>query len=314
MATVIPNPHFNSEEAAKKLRAAMKGAGADEKIIIDVLVSHDNAQRQEIIDVYKTLFGRDLIKDLKAELGGYFESTVVALMTPKYEFLAKDLARAMKGAGTDETALIQILCAHMNKDLIEIKSAYKKLTGRELESDIIEDTSGHIKHLLVAQSNAFREDEGPVDYDRVEKDVDEINKAAKKKFGADAETFNAILSSRSYNQLYATFERYKEKYGEDIEDTIKKETGGNLRDGLLTIVQYTKDPSLFFAKCLYKSMKGAGTDDRTLIRIIVTRSEDDLASIAGAFYAMYEQPLSDYISSDCSGDYKRLLLAILGNI
>ena len=48
-------------------------------------------------------------------------------------------------------------------------------TGRELEDDIVSDTSGHIKHLLVSQSNAGREEEGPVDYDKLEADSDEIN-------------------------------------------------------------------------------------------------------------------------------------------
>jgi len=38
-------------------------------------------------------------------------------------------------------------------------------------------------------------------------------------------------------------------------------------------VKYYKDSSAFFAERLYKSMKGAGTDDSTLIRLIVTRSE-----------------------------------------
>jgi len=38
-------------------------------------------------------------------------------------------------------------------------------------------------------------------------------------------------------------------------------------------VKYYKDSSAFFAERLYNSMKGAGTDDSTLIRLIVTRSE-----------------------------------------
>lgn len=38
-------------------------------------------------------------------------------------------------------------------------------------------------------------------------------------------------------------------------------------------MQYTKDPPTYFAERLYKSMKGAGTDDSSLIRVIVTRSE-----------------------------------------
>ena len=43
-------------------------------------------------------------------------------------------------------------------------------------------------------------------------------------------------------------------------------------------VKYAKDPVAFFAERLYKSMKGLGTDDDSLIRIIVTRSEVSIHS------------------------------------
>lgn len=38
-------------------------------------------------------------------------------------------------------------------------------------------------------------------------------------------------------------------------------------------VKYIKDYEMYFAERLYNSMKGAGTDDITLSRIIVTHSE-----------------------------------------
>ncbi|NXH12220.1 ANXA7 protein, partial [Bucco capensis] len=77
-------------------------------------------------------------------------------------------------------------------------------------------------------------------------------------------------------------------------------------------VQCALNCPAFFAERLYNSMKGAGTDDSTLIRIIVTRSEIDLVQIKQMFTQMYQKTLATMISSDTSGDYRRLLLAIVG--
>lgn len=38
-------------------------------------------------------------------------------------------------------------------------------------------------------------------------------------------------------------------------------------------VKFVRDRDLYFADRLYNSMKGAGTDDRTLVRVIVTHAE-----------------------------------------
>ncbi|KAL8567209.1 Annexin A4 [Nucella lapillus] len=68
----------------------------------------------------------------------------------------------------------------------------------------------------------------------------------------------------------------------------------------------------YFAERLYKSMKGAGTNDKVLIRAIVSRSEIDLGFIKVEFERMYGKTLASFIKGDTSGDYKKILLGLCG--
>lgn len=69
---------------------------------------------------------QNLIEDLKSELGGKFEDLIVALMYPPTDYLCKQLHKAMKGLGTDESCLVEILCSHNNAEVQEIVEAYER--------------------------------------------------------------------------------------------------------------------------------------------------------------------------------------------
>ncbi|GFS01622.1 annexin [Elysia marginata] len=67
----------------------------------------------------------------------------------------------------------------------------------------------------------------------------------------------------------------------------------------------------FFAHRIYNSVRGWGTNDSHLIRIIVTRSEIDMEEIDAIYREQHEQSLEEVIESECSGDYKKILIAIV---
>ncbi len=53
-----------------------------------------------------------------------------------------------------------------------------------------------------------------------------------------------------------------------------------------TVRSITDRPS-FFADRLYRAMKGAGTDDNDLVRLVVSRCEVDMVQIKEAFPKLY---------------------------
>ena len=63
---------------------------------------------------------------------------------------AQALRKAMKGFGTDEDAIINVICRRSNEQRQLIARAYKTNFGKDLIEDIKSETSGNFEKLLVA--------------------------------------------------------------------------------------------------------------------------------------------------------------------
>ncbi|XP_048472346.1 annexin A5-like [Rhincodon typus] len=309
--TVCDYPDFDANQDAEMLHKAMKGFGTDEGVISDILAERSNAQRQQIIRAYKTVIGKNLIDDLKCELSRKFESLIVALLLPPDHYDAKELHDALKGAGTSEDVLIEILASRNNAQIQQIVKAYKEDFESDLEEDICSDTSGYFQRVLVSLVQGNR-DEGNADASQAEDDAKALYEAGENAWGTDEEKFIAILCSRSVPHLLAVFDEYQKANDIDIEDSIGSECSGTLQQVMLAIVKCVKNTPAYFAEKLYNAMKGAGTDDDTLMRIMVSRSEIDLVEIKAIYKAKYGDTLNSSIVGDTSGDYKNTLVKLCG--
>uniref|UniRef100_A0A8C1NVN0 Annexin n=2 Tax=Cyprinus carpio TaxID=7962 RepID=A0A8C1NVN0_CYPCA len=300
--TVKPHSGFNANDDAEVLYKAMKGLGTDEAAILQLLTARSNAQRQEIKAAYKTLHGKDLVDNLKSELGGKFESLIVALMIPPIMYDVKCLRDAIKGAGTDEKVLVEILASRSPNEVSQIKSLYKREHNDDLEEDVCGDTGGHFQRMLVVLLQASRQQ--GIQEDLIQSDAQALFAAGEQKFGTDEGQFITILGNRSNAHLRKVFEEYRKLSGYEIEESIQRETSGTLQEVLLA-VELTCFNFTFI-------LQGAGTDDKTLIRIMASRSEVDMLDIRAEFRKRFATSLHKMIQGDTSGDYRKALLLLCG--
>uniref|UniRef100_A0A8C3T750 Annexin n=1 Tax=Chelydra serpentina TaxID=8475 RepID=A0A8C3T750_CHESE len=299
---------FDPTPDAQVLYKAMKGLGTDEQAIIDVLTKRSNAQRHQIARSFKEQFGKDLIASLKSELSGKFERLIIALMYSPFKYDAKELHDALKGLGTSEGVIIEILASRTKVQIKEIIKAYKEEYGSNLEEDIKSDTSGYFERILVCLLQGERDDPRCyVDSAMVLQDAQALYAAGEKIRGTDEIQFITILCTRSATHLLRVFDEYQKLTSKSLEDSIRSETHGSLEDAMLTIVKCTRNIHSYFAERLYHALKGAGTCDGTLIRVIVSRSEIDLNLIKAEFLKIAGKSLSTMILVSNSGVFKHAL-------
>ncbi|KAK9736477.1 Annexin [Popillia japonica] len=309
--TITPFPGFSVANDATALREAMKGLGTDEDIIIDILTSRCNSQRQQIAKFFKDELGRDLIDDLKSELGGHFEDVIVALVLPPDEYLCKQLHKAMEGMGTNEDTLIEIICSKTNSEMQQLVDTYERMYERPLTEHLCSETGGNLRRLLTLISTGTRDDSKATNRNEAREKAEALYADGEGRFGTHESTFGSVLAHENFKQLQLIFEEYKDVSGNTIEQALNHELSGDYLEALLAIVEYIQSPPAYFAARLYKAMHGLGTDDTSLIRIIVSRSEIDLGDIKDEFERLYNKTLSSYIDGETTGDYKKALLAII---
>ena len=293
------------------LRKAMKGFGTDEDTLIKVALKYTQKERIKLKNDYVSAYGRELLKDFEGDISGNFLVTMKALFTDPIEYDADELYRAMKGAGTNEDTLIEIIASRPGWLLKKIKKKYKEKYKNELEDDVADDTSGSFKKLLVSLLQCDRSTNEDPDIDSCKEVVEELYKAGEKRLGTDEPIFNKHFAKLSPTELMVVAREYHKAYRKSLYDVIASEYSRDVKKLLQTIMYSLISPSEYFATRIYKAIKGAGTDDKMLIRVIVTRHEIDMSTIKQYFKQLYGKDMVKEVEDDVSGDYKKLLIGLL---
>lgn len=72
-------------------------------------------------------------------------------------------------------------------------------------------------------------------------------------------------------------------------------------------------PEKYFEKVLRLAINKLGTDEWALTRVVTTRAEVDMQRIKEEYHRRNSVPLERAIDSDTSGEYEKMLLALIGH-
>lgn len=281
--------------------------------IINIVAYRSNSQRQLIANNYYEKYKVKLIDDLNKELSGNFRKAVVALFYSPVDYDCYQLKKSIKGLGTDESTLIEILATRSNKRIAEIKKRYSEIfDGTDIRKEIKSKTSGYFEKILQKILEGARPDIPNPDEKSCEESAKQLINAENANKELKQDIFMNIFLQKSREEFILITKNYYKLSGKTILETVEKSFSGDVKKVYKTIAYSLLSPSEYFANRINKAIKRFMTKDNILIRVLVSRDEIDLERIKKYYKQIYKIDLYTEVANDLSGDYRNLLLSLIG--
>ena len=272
--------------------------------LVEYICKLNNSERQKLKDLYISQYGEELTKELDSLLSGDVRDLILGLMKTPIEFDAEKVYLSMKGLGTDEDTLSEILATRSSRALIKIKDLYPELYKESLEDAIKGDTSKAYQKILIAIIQGGRSDNPYPDTEKMKKIVENINEET------DMQKDNIIsyLVNCSYSEICTICRLYEKKYEKNILDMIKKVLDDNDAYNFIKIMlECITNLGKFFAE------KIKGFKSKDLIRIFVSQSEENMKEIRDCYKELYNVELIEDIKKETDGDFQAGLCVLAQN-
>lgn len=300
----------NIEEDLEILHQSLKKFLSDDESIIKITLKYQKKKRQELKKEYKELFDSDLENDISKKLNGKFKKTILGLWDIPSDFDARNLYKSIRKIGTNQETLIEIICTRSNSELKLIKESYLKLFNEDLEKQLNQVLNGNLQKLLLTLLKCQRNENTNIDQNITKKKAEDLYNLGKGKWEDNEDYINKLFCSLSPNEFISFSNFFYQFAKNSLRKEIEKEITGNYQQALLTIYDGIICPSEFFARKINRAVKGIGTKDKMLIRILVYREEIDIHQIRIIYKNLIGKELADDIKGDTHGSYRKVLMEI----
>ena len=262
--------------------------------IVEYICNLSNEQRQKFKEMYIASYGIELSKELDSVLSGDANYLLLGLMKTPVEFDAEKLNISMKGLGTDEETLSEIIATRSSRHLVKVREKYSELYNESLDDAIKGDTSKYYRNILIAMIQGGRSDNPYPDSQRMKDIVNQLKDDNENL----QENFVSYLVNCSYGEICTICREYEKAYGKNILEGIKDKFGKDEYNFFKMLLHYISDPGRFFAEKIHEF------NNKDLIRIIISRSEENMDEIRDAYKELYNTELIDDIKNKTNGDFQ----------
>lgn len=311
-----PDCGVDIDEHAQAIYEACKGLGTDESKLIDAIGATTPEDRFKIALRFKDLYDKDLKDLMQSESSGDFGLALKMCSYGPVEAECYMIKQACKGMGSRKDVLYSILCGRSNRDMELLKKTYYKMYTKDLVTHISSESGGDLKKLLSSCMQAAAEDYDP-DYHTEEKaseDAEAIYDAGQGKwFGTNEKKLFKIIALAPRKHLFAVNERYADQYGYTLVKAMEKELSGDAESAAIFTCNMRLKPYVAIAKLIKSACAGIGTNE-LLLTTCVIRYQDIMGHVNMAHEELFGKSVQDRIKSECSGDYKKLLLALVNAV
>ena len=306
---------FDSTTDAQNINKILTTKPINYDSLIKFSVERSRDIREQISQKYSQIFNKSLIEDFKSYLSGDFKDTIIGLFTPLIDYDCKQLRKSVKGLGTDKKSLIDILAMRNSNEIQLIRKRYSEIyPKRDLLKDIKDDTSGYFRKLLISLITEKRSENKNPDENLCRKLGTELVNAFKHKNDENSQKIiTEIFTTKSKEEFEKIAKYYLTISGISLIKGLEKNFKGSVFRTLEAIIYSLLSPAEYYSKRINECIVGLGTDDVSLIRILVTRFGVDLYKIKQFYRQNYKKDVSEDIIGDTSGNYKKLLVEIVNH-
>ncbi|XP_065223981.1 annexin B11-like [Planococcus citri] len=324
--TITPYPKFNAEKDIETIhfivyKEASQKVCNDTDKMVRMICHRCRKQRMEMQKLFKEKYDEDIISyctratDVEPSFDELLEECFKEPIDIYKDHLHREITHNIYNPiSEDRLTIVEILLTITPEKKEEFFSSYNdtyKATILQHVNDHLYEDFHNIIEQMVKRNRLPDIPPDKINWELAKQEAQKLFDERKKWRNHRCE-LDRILMETAIQQLNATFVEFKKISGKELDEMIQKKMEKDKRDCYKDIVFFVKNKHDYYARRIHHAMKGLGTQDSVINRIIGIHSEEDMKEIATAYQLNTGDSLIHGIKGDTTAHHEMLLRCLAG--